>query len=428
MLSTTPQDLSVTTNDLEKPIPQPANVPKQGNTTTIIDHRTDLSPLYRVLRLCIRPLRPRLVGIIPLNETGSPQLRDHPTSHYGVTISERLTQVADSEDCKLTQADAATNTQKVWLYDFVPKVVPPTNGVKGGDGNDDGSNWWTHTIYYFAGGGFQAPASGEHWKLTARLAKDLAPRGIRVVMISYPLAPKSPAKDSIPLLRAWLAKTLQDTRGSKQTVTLMGDSAGGNVVLSLAFWWATRLARMTGTMAAEEGETQPSDQHTSGTTDHSSDEDITTWKHLTHVLTISPPGDFRDINPDIAKADAVDPVLDASVTKGAADAWCAGWPCPEDIETAKADPALSPNLQPASSWSHLKQSNLTVNGIIGTADRLGPDAQVFMGRCKEEGIQGRWLVWEGQMHCFPLTRCYGLREGREGFGWLVERMEEVVKG
>lgn len=393
-----------TLNNDEKPENTP--VPTKGNDITSIETRTDLSTLYRLLRVCIRPLRPRLVALKPLNIAGSPQLLKRPTSHYGATISERLVQVPATETSQLTQADAATNTQKVWLYDFTPTSVSDS-----GEGPKS-DPWWTHTIYFFAGGGFQAPASAEHWKLTARLAKDLAHRQVRVVMVSYPLAPKSPAKDSLPLLRAWLSQTLAETTNTSQTLSLMGDSAGGNVVISLAFWWSTLLSRMT-----HEIKSSPSD--------------IEAWKHLTEIFTLSPPCDFRDVNAKIEEADKLDPVLDKSVTGGAADSWCKDWDTSPLVNThhmpSKWDPALSPNLHSEEAWKALSESGIVVHGIVGTADRLAPDAMVFMGLCLKHRVKGRWLVWEGQMHCFPLTVCYGVMEGREGFEWLKRRVEEVLR-
>lgn len=382
------------------------DIPSKGNAVTSIETRTDLSTLYRVLRLCIRPLRPRLVALKPLNITGSPQIVKRPTSHYGVTISERIVQIPATQTTQLTQADAATNTQKLWLYDFNPQSISED------DKSPKSDPWWTHTIYYFAGGGFQAPASAEHWKLTARLAKDLSPRGVRVVMVSYPLAPNSPAKDSLPLLRAWLAQTLYQTAQTSQTMSLMGDSAGGNVVLSLAHWWATHLVELS-TMA----ETDPSQ--------------IQAWKHLIQVMALSPPCDFRDTNPRIEEADTQDPVLAQSVTSGAGDLWCEGWEkSPLYNEYAhfppKWDPQLSMALHGEESWKAVRESGLVIDGVVGTADRLAPDAMVYMKRCLEHGVRGSWLVWEGQMHCFPLTVCYGLQEGRDGFEWMKKRVEGVL--
>lgn len=183
---------------------------------------------------------------------------------------------------------------------------------------------------------------------------------------------------------------------------------------------------------------------------------ISPWKKLIEILVMSPPCDFRNTNPAIEDADRIDPVLTQKVTGGAADAWCAGWDGEKSTHNApnepldsamarheshpdggtgtsksmdnKSDPALSVNLQPPEAFTALRDSGLIVHGIIGTADRLAPDAMVFMGRCVESGIEGSWLVWEGQMHCFALTVCYGVFEGKEGYKWVRKRAESLGRG
>lgn len=46
-------------------------------------------------------------------------------------------------------------------------------------------------LYYFAGGGFRAPPAKEHWAMCAELCCRL-PR-YAIILVSYPLAPASPA-------------------------------------------------------------------------------------------------------------------------------------------------------------------------------------------------------------------------------------------
>lgn len=385
---------------------------------TQIDRRTDLSVLYRIARTLIKPLRPRLVGLKGPLPQGSPQLTKRPHSHNGINITERRITVRSHPEVPLTQAtspeDAEGNTsQALFLYDFeTPRssIHLDRHGAK---------KEHRHVVYYFAGGGFQSGPTTEHWKLCARMAKELADSGISVVLVSYALAPNSPAKDSLPLLRNWLLEVLDEAQAearADQTISLMGDSAGGNVVLSLAFWWSERISELSKQLQLEK-ETQDSKDCTRKI-NH-----IDALKRLKSVIAMSPATDFRNINPEIAKAAELDPILTMEVTESAADAWTKDWPHSGE---AKADPVLSPALTPEHAWKTLKESTLRVDGLIGTADTLAPDAIVFMDKCKEHGITGKWLVWEGQMHCFPLIGCYGLREGREGLQWLCERVKEVV--
>lgn len=374
-----------------------------SSPTTEIETRSDHSLLYRFIRTLIRPIRPKLVSFKKTFPEGSPRIEKHPSSHYGVQISEHRIQVPSTPDLPLPQSDPTTNTQNLWTYSF---YAPSSQH----DVDRDGPKTKTSkTIYYFAGGGFQAPASGEHWKLCARLAKDTAPDGASVVLVSYPLSPKSPAKDSLPLLRAWLLMELKEAHAngsSDESIILMGDSAGGNIIISLAFWWAEHLASL-------KRELQGKDLNLEST--KAIEVDI--MQRLRSIIVVSPPCDFRNINEQIAEADKHDPVMTKDLTDGAATAWTKDWPM-ADGKDPKSHPVLSPNLQTAEAWAALRESKLTVHGIYGTADVLAPDCRVFMQRCQKESIRGDWLVWEGMMHCFPMTQCYMVMEGKEGFNWL----------
>lgn len=382
-------------------------------SATEIQRRVDLSLLYRITRAVIKPLRPRLVGLKGPLPQGSPQLTKRPTSHYGVNITERRVTVRSHPEVPLPQATGPEDKdgnlfQELFLYDFeVPRTQThlDKNGAK---------KEHRHVVYYFAGGGFQSPPTGEHWKLCARMAKELADDGVSIVLVSYALAPHSPAKDSLPLLRNWLLEVLDEAQAearADQTVTLMGDSAGGNVVLSLAFWWSERISELSRQLEMQ-GEKAPEKMA-----------HIDALKRLKSVVAMSPPTDFRNINPEIAKAAELDPIMTTEITESAADAWTKDWPHSAE---AKADPVLSPALTPEHAWKTLKESTLRVDGLIGTADCLAPDAIVFMKKCKEHGITGKWLVWEGQLHCFPLISAYGIREAKEGLHWLCQRVKEVV--
>lgn len=386
--------------------PSILEAPQPGNATNI-ERRTDLSLLYRLLRSLIRPLRPRLVSFNKTWPEGSPRLSKRPSSHYGVRITERKLQVASSPEHPLPQADPASNAQDLWLYDF--DVPRSQNDMLGAGAKKE----IRKTIYYFAGGGFQAPASGEHWKLCARLAKELSVEGTSVVLVSYPLSPNSPAKDSLPLLRAWLRLALNaanENSRANESVILMGDSAGGNVVISLAFWWAEQLAGLKRQLEGKDMKLEVARAS-----------ELESLQRLRTVIVMSPPCDFRNINEQIEEADRSDPVLTRDLTNGAAAVWVKDWPA-NDGKDPKGDPTLSPNLQTPEAWKMLRESALSMHGTFGTADVLSPDCEVFMQRCQKEAINGIWLVWEGQMHCFPLTVCYGLMEGKEGFQWLCRRV------
>ena len=175
-----------------------------------------------------------------------------------------------------------------------------------------------------------------------------------------------------------------------QRVTLMGDSAGGNVVLSLAFWWAGRKERIVESKGNRTG-------------------------NLVNVLAISPATDLRNVNEGIKEADKHDPVLSVELTTDVGRKWAG------DLGTG--DPTVSPNL---ADLNVLAQSGVKVHGVVGTHDVLGPDAIVFRELCAKHNVPGEWLQWEGQMHCFPLASMYGLREGKDARGWIIDVLRRNV--
>ncbi|KAI6089179.1 Alpha/Beta hydrolase protein [Hypoxylon rubiginosum] len=358
-----------------------------------VTRRSDLSLLYKILRTFIRPMRPHLVTPKGKYPAGSPRLTKHPRRVGEVTITEREVLVPSTGNVFSTSFDTRINTQteNIWIYDF----HPPTTQTSSNSNANTNANSPTQTIYYFAGGSFQSPPSSSHWTFCAHIAAALGPSGSRVVLVSYPLAPHSPACDSLPLLRRWLARTLGaeiDTDG----VTLAGDSSGANIALSLALWCAEQRAFAAAGTSADA---------------------MTGYLRLRRVkgvLVISPPVNLRALNgkPKVVRADAVDPVLGKWHADRVAEVWGAG----SDVR----DPYLSPGL---ADLKDLKTSKIAVNGVVGTADVLAPDALAFMEKCEAEGVDGEWLVWEGQMHCFPLAACYGLREGKEAREWILKTLQ-----
>ncbi|KAL2444571.1 hypothetical protein ABEF95_017068 [Exophiala dermatitidis] len=402
-----------------------------------ITTRTDLSLLYRLLRSAIRPLRPRLVSP-PKTPFPPGSIRLFEENDHGMKRKWRCNVVELRRD-------------GVWEYAFRPdrdpqfhpqslqtrdkqvhdKTVRNEREDKSADGSYSSQHpHHRHRVYYFAGGGFQAPPSGEHWLFLAQLAKECHRDEITITLVSYPLAPSSPAADSLPMMRKWLTSVLDEAKLSGDTVSLLGDSSGGNIALSLGFW------------AVEHYKEDETNLKSSGAVDKG------TAFPLRSVLCISPPVDMRNTNPAISECDRVDPVLTMGLTERIAREWTAADSSREntakkisyssessssassrDVEPAPCvpfsskDPSTSPLLNPESAFRALKERGVSVHGVIGTHDVLAPDALEFLRRCERQGINGRWLVWEGQMHCFPLAGGYqklGLREGRVGRQFLLE--------
>lgn len=115
-----------------------------------------------------------------------------------------------------------------------------------------------------------------------------------------------------------------------------------------------------------------------------------------------------------------DPVLTIPFVNSTARAWCNGTrddtPSSPHTPVPYDDPRVSPVLADV---AVLKARGVKVHGVVGGYDVLTPDALVFKGKLEREGLEGRWLVWEKMMHCFPLAGAgYGLPEGKEAVQWV----------
>jgi acetyl esterase/lipase len=180
-----------------------------------------------------------------------------------------------------------------------------------------------------------------------------------VTLVSYPLAPNSPAKDSISHLGKLYQSIMQESSRKTEIVTFMGDSAGGNVAISLVLYVLSRKPEAP----------VPSS-----------------------IFLISPCADARNNNPAMKETDKHDPLLDVKYTDEVAKRWTIGMD--------RSDPIVSPVL---ADLGILKKRGIRLDGLVGTWDVLCPDTLLLLDRAREQGLQGRWLVWQEQMHCFVLT-------------------------
>ncbi|WP_247710064.1 alpha/beta hydrolase [Qipengyuania xiapuensis] len=84
-------------------------------------------------------------------------------------------------------------------------------------------------LLYLHGGGYVMDIAAVHWDSVAKLCEDL---GASATIPIYPLAPEVTAAQTIPAMRA-LYGDLAERYGA-DTITVMGDSAGGGMSLALA--------------------------------------------------------------------------------------------------------------------------------------------------------------------------------------------------
>lgn len=81
-------------------------------------------------------------------------------------------------------------------------------------------------VLYVHGGGYVHPLTADYW----RLVRALSGAGAEVVVPAYPLAPRATVDDALPRL----VDLAREAAATGPPLTLMGDSAGGALVLVLA--------------------------------------------------------------------------------------------------------------------------------------------------------------------------------------------------
>lgn len=180
--------------------------------------------------------------------------------------------------------------------------------------------------------------------------------------------------------------TLSEKEGEK--VIWMGDSSGANIILCSVMENLRREAEET-IKTGEDEERIP---------------------RPVSVMAISPSTDLTRSNTDIQKIAPHDPFMTPAIIKDTAKAWLG-----DDIDAT--NPIVSPLF---GDFGLLKKSGIRIHGVTAGYDVLSPDGVVFRERLEENGVEGNWLHWEKQMHCFVLTAPYRLREGREGLEWVVD--------
>lgn len=340
-------------------------------STMRIDHRTDRSVLMAIMHFCLRPFGPKITKMTCEHPPGSPQL--HVPKHATARCNVKERKVND-----------------VYIYDMtanslhmpLPTTHHPTEKTK------------RKRIYYFAGGGWRMPASPDHWALTSKFVAQLP--DTQLSLISYPLAPKSPAADSLPILLNLLPTLFAEAAAANETIILAGDSAGANLALALPM----EMLRA----AAEKQNQDPSAP-------------VSPPPMPAHILVIGPSVDLRRCNPEIPTIERRDPLLRHKFIKATSDTWRADWP-PEDTR-------LSPLLHEDHIFTALRNRGVQVHGITGGYDILTPDGLLFRDRLVKAGVGGSWLHWEKQMHVFPLAWRYMLRESQEAKDWAVETIRKM---
>ncbi|KAI4838614.1 alpha/beta-hydrolase, partial [Aureobasidium sp. EXF-8845] len=283
-----------------------------------ISTRSDKSTPIALLQTIIKPFRPHLVKPKKEFPAGSPYLDVHKSAKKRCDVTER-------------------QVEGIWLFEMQPKTPSLTKGESVGE---------KRNIIYFAGGGWQMPPSPEHWKLCAELCHRV-PNTV-VTIVSYPLAPNSPAKESMPMLERLYPHLFPVIEAEKATTEIIfaGDSAGGNVALGLV------IKVLSSVPSAP-------------------------------LLVVSPAVDLRKqpvasspFEKDLKATDKTDALLGIPFTNGTAENWSRG----ADPEA----PWISPVLADVAVF---RERGVAIYGITAGADVLAPPAKHFAELCKEQGVK-----------------------------------------
>ncbi|MGB3501025.1 MAG: alpha/beta hydrolase [Mesorhizobium sp.] len=200
-------------------------------------------------------------------------------------------------------------------------------------------------ILYLHGGAYCFEMTPFHWNLIALLCEEL---GAHVTVPIYPLAPEN----KFDRIYGAMTEIYRDAVTEDGTVTVMGDSAGGNMALVLSL------------MAADQG-----------------------WPRPKRLLLISPGVDMTLANPQTRDYARRDPWLDIdggreSVRLYAGDMDFADW-------------RISPL------YGDLKQLPPFLV-FTGTRDMLHPDTKVFADKARQAGVAADIVIGDGMIHVWPL--------------------------
>lgn len=223
-------------------------------------------------------------------------------------------------------------------------------------------------LLYLHGGAYINPIVRQHWQLLARLVQGTQ---AAATVPLYPLAPQASHREALAFVLRQYRALLE--RRAPESLTVMGDSAGGGLALALA----QRLR--------DEGLPQPA-----------------------RLLLISPWVDLHlpDDDAELQALAARDPMLDLPGLREAARLWADG--------AALHEPALSPvngrldGLAP-----------MTV--LIGTRDLLWPGVRRLRERAQAQGARLHYVEAPGMLHAWPLLPQAEARQAQR-------RIIEILRG
>lgn len=220
-------------------------------------------------------------------------------------------------------------------------------------------------IVYLHGGAWINQISPLHWQLVLKLA---AETGSRVLVPIYPLAPQGTAGTVVPQV-ADLLRRLVGAHGAGN-VSVLGDSAGGQIALSAAL--CLRDLQVA----------------------------------LAHTMLISPALDVSLSNPAIDALEPNDKWLVRPGLRAAADLWRDGLRLDE--------PIVSPLFGQMAGLGPLSV-------FAGTRDITHPDCELLVSKARAAGVDTEFHQAPGMVHVYPLLPIPEGRAARRAMAEILGR-------
>lgn len=211
-------------------------------------------------------------------------------------------------------------------------------------------------ILYLHGGAYCFEMTSFHWKLIAEMVERLS---AHITIPIYPLAPEHQFDSIYAMTRSVYRQVLSE--GGR--VSIMGDSAGGNMALVLTM------------MAAEEG-----------------------WPLADRLLLISPSLDMTLANPETMEVAKHDPWLGIEGGREAVRIYAGGL----DFGDWRISPI----------YGNLAVLPPTLI-FCGTRDLLYPDTVLFVNKARQQGVDAELYIGRGMIHVWPLLDMPETRPARE---------------
>ncbi len=232
-------------------------------------------------------------------------------------------------------------------------------------GNEDAN----HIILYFHGGAYVYPPMLLHFKAVDNIAKKT---GARVYFPIYPRIPAYHFKDVYPLVDKLYSDILKTA--PPESVTLMGDSAGGGIALGFALWLK--------------------------------DFDLPQPKN---IILISPWLDVTMSNKSMEKYEKKDPLLAVWGLRKMGQIWAGG-----------KDDRIMPYVSPIYG-DHEGLGKITM--LVGTRELFYPEVMRFSKLLHQQKIDYNLLIAHKMNHAFPVMP---IPEGRRSQNFIADIINEKI--